>query len=68
MAENIYLHGSEDVRAAGNRMVDAADEMKGAASAISFALDSHQRYLDGFLDRLTSILTEDRDARKAAAP
>lgn len=42
----IYLVGSEDVRAAGNAMTHAANEMQRAAGTIESALDRHRMWMD----------------------
>lgn len=65
MAESIYLHGSEDVRAAASRMFSAAETMQSAASSIQAAFESHERFLNEFLSRVEAALEQDREARKA---
>lgn len=56
--DSIYLQGSEDVRAAGFVMREAAQEMKNAASSIEFSLQQHQRFMDDWLQRLEQVFTE----------
>lgn len=59
--ESVFLVGSEDVRNAGHRMTSAATDMKQAASQIEFALQQHQRFLDEWLGRLETVLTNGQD-------
>jgi len=54
--ESIYLAGSEDVSKAGSAMREAASSMNSAASNISFALESHQRFMDDWLYRFQALL------------
>jgi hypothetical protein len=66
MAEYMTLLGAEDVRAAGNAMRSAADDMRNAASSIDSTLDRHQRFLDDWLQRFEVAL--DRAAPQPPAP
>lgn len=52
----IYLVGSEDVRAAGNAMTHAANEMQRAAGTIESALDRHRMWMDDWLARLERVI------------
>ena len=54
--ETIVLMGSDDVQRAGANMQDAAETMRRAADAISFALEQHQRFMDDWLARLEAVL------------
>lgn len=56
MAEYVHLLGAEDVRAAGNAMRSAADDMRQAASSIDSVLERHQRFLDDWLIRFTEAM------------
>lgn len=47
----VTLLGAEDVRSAASTMRQAASEMQSAASSISGSLESHQRFLDDWLQR-----------------
>jgi len=60
MAEYMTLLGSEQVQSAGNRMASAADQMSRAASSISDSLSQNQRFLDDWLQRLESVLSQPR--------
>lgn len=48
----VSLMGAEDVRAAGNRMVEAADAMNRAAGSIDESLRTHRQWMDDWLFRL----------------
>lgn len=56
MSDYMTLMGADDVRAAGNRMMSAADEMKKAASEMSFAFEQHQRFLNDWLIQFQEAL------------
>ena len=63
--ENIYLMGSEDVRAAGARMMEAAKEISQAAATIQYAAENHQRLLNNhhefmidWLEKLRAIMNQ----------
>jgi hypothetical protein len=49
--DNISLIGAEDVRAAGNRIMEAADAMNRAAGCIDEALRMHDQRMDEWLFR-----------------
>lgn len=46
--ETVHLSGAEDVRAAGNRIAAAADDMRSAASTIDSAIAQQRQTLDQF--------------------
>lgn len=52
----IILSGAEQVQSAANAMQSAASEMQRAAGNISYALESHQRFLDGWLQRFEAAI------------
>lgn len=56
MADHIHLIGADDVRAAGNSMRHAAEDMKSAASSIDGALERHRFFLDDWLQRFAALL------------
>lgn len=56
MADYVTLIGADDVRSAGNTISRAADEMRSAASAIDFAFERHQRFLDDWLQRFEAAI------------
>lgn len=56
MNSYVTLMGAEDVRAAGNRIASAADDMRNAASNVDSALERHQRFLDNWLQRFEAAL------------
>jgi hypothetical protein len=51
MADYITLLGADDVRSASHNMISAAERMQQAASSIQWAFDSHQRFMDDWLQR-----------------
>lgn len=53
---NIYLVGSEDVRAAGNNISGAADTMTRAAMTIACALEGHETRMTELVERLEYLL------------
>lgn len=57
MVESIYLIGSEQVQNAANTMRSATEGMQSAASSMSYALEQHQRFLDNWLSRLESVMS-----------
>lgn len=56
----VTLLGTEEVSSAARRMVDAANEMSGAAGRIEYALSQHQRFLDEWLTRFETATAEHR--------
>jgi len=62
--ESIYLHGSEQVQNAACNMQSAAQEMKRAAESISRAFEKHQRFLDDWLARLETAITDAKGEAK----
>jgi hypothetical protein len=56
MSEYIHLIGSEDVRAAGHRIVSAASDMNRAVGSLENALDRHHRFMDDWLDRFEGVI------------
>ena len=56
----VTLMGSEQVQSAANRMVSASEEMRRAASTIDEALSRHQRFLEDWLQRYETILTDSK--------
>lgn len=56
--ESIYLQGSEDVRAAANRMHEAAAQINHAANETASALFQHQQFMDDWLERYACLLTD----------
>ena len=54
--ETIYLSGADDVRTAGNRIAEAAAEMKRAAGSIDDSSRQFLQQLDMRLDRLETLL------------
>ena len=54
----VTLLGAEQVSNAGCSMRTAADEMKRAASEMSYAFDMHHRYMDDWLQRFTASIEE----------
>ncbi|TYO65446.1 hypothetical protein FXV83_16050 [Bradyrhizobium hipponense] len=54
----VHLIGADDVRSAASTMSAAADQMQQAASNISFAFESHQRFLDDWLSRLQATIEQ----------
>lgn len=53
---SIHLAGSEDVRAAGSVMRQAAVEMNAASSNMRDALEQHQRFLQQWLEDFRAIM------------
>lgn len=62
--DTIYLDGAEAVRAAASRMTAAAETMERAASSMQAAFDSHERFLNDYLDRLQAVLEKATEAKK----
>ena len=58
MSDFITLVGAEDVRRAGAQMQEAANDMARAAGALGEVLAQHQRFMDGWLQRLEALLVE----------
>ncbi|MDO8534106.1 MAG: hypothetical protein Q7S17_05115 [Xanthobacteraceae bacterium] len=56
MAEYVTLMGAEQVQNAGQAMRSAADEMKHAASEISYAFDQHKRFMEDWLQQFTAAM------------
>lgn len=56
----VTLLGAEQVQSAANTMSSAADRMQSAASSISYAFESHQRFLDDWLLRLQDTMQGDK--------
>lgn len=54
--ETHILVGADDVRAGGNAMREAAQEMKNAAGMIEDSLNRHRQFMDDWLDRFSSAL------------
>lgn len=54
--DSIHLHGAEDVRVAGSRMVDAADTMRSAASNIDGSMENFKRFMDDWLQRFEAAV------------
>lgn len=65
MAEYMHLVGAEQVQNAASTMIVAADNMKRAASEISWAFENHQRFLTGWLDQLQTILEAQKEKPNA---
>lgn len=61
--EHVLLVGSEDVRAGGHAMQQAAHEMSRAASQVEDSLMRHRQFLDDWLCRLETILTRQQESR-----
>lgn len=59
--QSIHLIGSEDVSRAASSMREAASTMQSAASNIAYSLEQHQRFLDDWLQRLTTLLENHRE-------
>lgn len=62
MAEYMTLMGAEDVRAAGNRMSSAAEEMRRAAGQIDEALRRHEMFLSDWLQDFSTTLERIKDS------
>lgn len=56
MTEHHLLIGSEDVRAGGNAIRQAAHEMQHLASQIEDSLLRHRQFLDDWLNRFVDAL------------
>jgi len=56
----IYLQGSEDVKRAASTIQSAAQTMQSASNNLSQSVYDHQQFLTGWLDRLESILKENK--------
>jgi hypothetical protein len=56
MADYMTLLGAEDVRAAGSRIVSAAEAMRHAASTMEESLHRHQRFLDEWITRFETVV------------
>lgn len=54
--DSIYLHGSEDVQRAGNRIANAADDFNRAANNIEESNERQRRFMDEWLQRFEAIL------------
>ena len=52
----VSLMGAEDVRAAGNRMVEAADAMNRVAGSIDESLRTHRQWMDDWLARFEAAV------------
>lgn len=61
MCDRVILLGSEDVRAAGYTMMQAAQEMRSAASSIDLALQLQRVFMDEWLQRLEVVMRGDSD-------
>ena len=58
MAEYIHLIGAEDVRRASNQIQNAASDMIRAASAFENSLHQHMLFMEEWLGRLETVLTD----------
>lgn len=58
MADTIYLHGSSEVSSAGHRMVEAANQINNAVSALDSVLFNHRQAMEGFLNRFQEVLDD----------
>jgi hypothetical protein len=56
MTEYVTLIGTEEVRAAGNRMGSAAEQMSRSANQIDDALRRHQQFLEDWLYRFEAAI------------
>lgn len=56
--DHITLIGADDVRSAGIRMVDAAQDMKHAAGAMEDSFARQRQFMDEWLLRLEQMIHE----------
>ena len=60
MADYVTLMGAEQVQSAASRMSSAADQMLRAASAIDDTFCRQQRFMEDWLQRFESIMSEQK--------
>jgi hypothetical protein len=56
MANYVTLLGTEQVQSAANRMVEAAESMRHAASIMDDILERHHRFMDDWLMRFEDAM------------
>lgn len=54
--QTTYLIGSDDVKRAARDINTSAEEIKLAASTISYALERHERFMEDWLGRLEAVM------------
>ena len=59
--ENIYLHGSEDVKVASHNFQSAVQIMQSASNNLSNSLYEHEVFMTDWLDRFENILKENKE-------
>lgn len=60
MSQYITLLGAEDVRTGGNRMVEAAGNMRNVVGEFEDSLRRHRQFMDEWLEKFEQILAEHR--------